>query len=253
MDVRPPRDKHEQPLLLHLVGGPFLSSPVGRIDLPDGSKRLLAFLALHASTITRHRAAGQLWPGADGHRADGNLRTALWRLQRADLDLVACDADTLALQRGLAVDVHVVEAWTTRVITGRTRSEDLQLAPRIEEALCVLPSWYDDWVIIARERLRQCLLRAIEILSRRLYQTGRFAEAVEAALIAVATDPFRESAQQALVEAHLAEGNLVEAHRAREAYRDLLARELGAPLSPLMSSLITGFTSARSAPLVVVR
>jgi DNA-binding SARP family transcriptional activator len=240
-------------VFLHLLGGPFITFNTQRLDPPEGSKRLLALLALHGTRIERHRAAGQLWPDVDHRRADGNLRTALWRLHGAGLNLIESDSQALTLHAGLGVDVHLVQAWTNRVITGRTCGDDLTLAPWIEEALCILPGWYDDWVILERERLRQSLLQALEALSRRLYQAGRFAEAVEAALIAAAADPFRESAQQVLIEAHLAEGNLVEAHRARDAYRSLLRRELGAPLSPLMSSLISGSYVARPADLALVR
>jgi DNA-binding SARP family transcriptional activator len=64
-------------------------------------------------------------------------------------------------------------------------------------------------------------------LSRELVQLRRCAEAVEAAMIAVSADPLRESAQRALIEAHLAEGNWVEGRRSFEAYCDLLDRELG--------------------------
>jgi len=74
----------------------------------------------------------------------------------------------------------------------------------------LLPGWYDDWVIVGRERLRQRLLHAVETLSRELVRGGRCAQAVEAALVVVNAEPFRESAHRVLIEAHLAEGNWVE-------------------------------------------
>jgi DNA-binding SARP family transcriptional activator len=46
-------------------------------------------------------------------------------------------------------------------------------------------------------------------------------------MTAVGIEPLRESAQRVLIEAHLAEGNLVEARRAFMRYRDLVADELG--------------------------
>jgi DNA-binding SARP family transcriptional activator len=211
----------------------------------------LALLALRGGRVERHQVAGQLWPGVDRHRADGNLRTTLWRLHGTGLDLIDSNAEALALQTGLAVDVQILHAWAKRIISGQARYDDLGLTRWMEEGLCVLPGWYEDWVLIERERLRQNVLRALELLSRCLNRAGRFAEGVEAALVAVAADPLRETAQQALIEAHLAEGNLVEAHRARDAYRRLLRRELGAPLSPLMSSLISGFPHMHSAELAL--
>ena len=60
------------------------------------------------------------------------------------------------------------------------------------DALDLLPGWYDDWVVFERERLRQRLLHALEMLSLRLVRQGRFGEAVEAALL-VHAEPLRES------------------------------------------------------------
>jgi len=69
-------------------------------------------------------------------------------------------------------------------------------------------------------------------------QLRRCAEAVEAAMIAVSAEPLRESAQRILIEAHLAEGNWVEGRRSFEAYRDLLARELGTGPGPELAAMV---------------
>lgn len=238
---------------LRVLGGLCVSVGGQRIDLPEGGKRLLALLALRTGRIERHRVAVDLWPAVDRHRADGNLRTTLWRLQGAGVDLVDSTGDGLAIVDGLTVDVRLLLDWIQRIVAGRPRPGDLELGRWMEDGLCVLPGWHDDWLVIERERLRQGLLQALEALSRRLYQAGRFAAAVDAALIAVSADPLRETAQQTLVEAHLAEGNLVEAHRSVERYRRVLHEELGVPLSPLMSSLISGFRRPRGPHLSVVR
>ena len=78
-----------------------------------------------------------------------------------------------------------------------------------------------------RERIRQRVLHALEALSERLAAAGRFADAIEAAMLATSAEPLRESAQRALIKAHIAEGNLTEARRSYRAYRDLMQRELG--------------------------
>jgi DNA-binding SARP family transcriptional activator len=80
---------------------------------------------------------------------------------------------------------------------------------------------------MARERLRQRILHALEALSERLAAAGRFADAIEAALLATGAEPLRESAQRALIKVHIAEGNLTEARRTYRAYHDLVHRELG--------------------------
>jgi DNA-binding SARP family transcriptional activator len=89
-----------------------------------------------------------------------------------------------------------------------------------------------------RERVRQRILHALEALSEWLAAAGRFADAVEAAMLATSAEPLRESAQRALIRAHAAEGNLTEARRSYRSYQDLLRRELGvAPSSDFATSL----------------
>jgi DNA-binding SARP family transcriptional activator len=91
-----------------------------------------------------------------------------------------------------------------------------------------------------RERVRQRLLHALDALSRQLVVRQRCAEAVEAAMMAVSAEPLRESAQRMLIEAHLAEGNWVEARRSFEVYRDLLYRELGVEPDPQLAAMVRG-------------
>jgi two-component SAPR family response regulator len=154
-------------------------------------------------------------------------------LHGVNLDVVECDGLELRLRDEVAVDAQLLLAWAARIINGSSRFEDIRLPPNIQDGLCVLPGWCDEWLLAARESLRQTALHALEQLSQRLHQVGRFAEAVEAAVIAVGADPLRDSAQNALVAAHLAEGNLIEAHRARDTYRRIVHRELGVQMPML--------------------
>jgi len=221
------KDIPETPLVLHLFGGPFVTCEGRRLEIPEGSKRLLVFVALHRGRIERRYVAGALWPIGDDIRAAGNLRSALWRLNGAGIRVLSADKHGLAMRDDVFVDLHIISSWAARLIGGSANGDDLRIMPCGIDALDLLPGWYDDWALIERERIRQRLLHALEALSRRLVQLRRYAEAVDAAMITVGSDPLRESAQRALIEAHLAEGNLVEARRSFGAYRELLARELG--------------------------
>ena len=211
---------------LHLLGGPYVSIGSRRLEIPEGSKRLLVFVALNGGRAQRKHAAGTLWPAGDDNRAAGNLRSALWRLRAAGIHLLNADKLTLTLRPEAVVDIGLVFGWARRVIEGTARPEDLRTPDWRTDALDLLPGWYDDWVLFERERLRQRLLYALEALSRQLAKAGRCAEAVEAAMSAIRVEPLRESAERALIEAHLAAGNLVEAHRAYASYRDMIHREL---------------------------
>ena len=212
---------------LCLLGGPYVISPDQRFTVPEGSKRLLVFVALNGGRVNRRYAAGTLWPEGDDERASGNLRSALWRLKGAGIDLIEADKVALALRAGTEVDIDMLSMWSRRLIDGTATSSELRMTPHALEAIDLLPGWYDDWVIFARERLRQRLLHALEALSGRLRECGRLSESVEVAVTAVSLEPLRESAQVALAEAHLAEGNLVEMLRCFRTYRRLLFSELG--------------------------
>jgi DNA-binding SARP family transcriptional activator len=230
-----------------LFGGPYVMSNGGRLEVPDGSKRLLVFVALNGGRVDRRYAAGSLWPVGSDERAAGNLRSALWRLKCAGIDVLEADKCTLGMRPGTIVDVGVVCEWAARLVDGSASQADLCLLNWRWDAMDLLPGWYDDWVIFERERIRQRLLHALEALSRRLVEAHRCAEAVEAAISAVSADPLRESANRVLIEAHLAEGNLIEARRAYERYRASVHRELGVePGEELASLLRAGFRQGRN-------
>lgn len=216
-----------QPATLHLLGGPYVVTPGNRTWVPEGSKRLVVFVALNDRRVERCQVAEVLWPDADRSRAAGNLRSAMWRLRCAGIDILCAEQSSLCLHPQLQVDLEGIADWARRLVAGREEPADLVLRPLTLQALDLLPGWYDDWVLLERERLRQVLLQAMEALAHRLLEASRFSEAIEAALTAVSVEPLRESAQNALIEAHLAEGNRCEALRSYATYEDLLARELG--------------------------
>jgi DNA-binding SARP family transcriptional activator len=231
-----------------LLGGPYVILDGTRLEIPEGSKRLLVFTALNARQVDRRHVAGCLWPTGSDQRAAGNLRSALWRLKCAGINLIESDNCSLKLRPGTAVDVHVVSNWAARLIGGSAAQSDLCSVYWPPDATDLLPGWYDDWMIFERERIRQRLLHALEALSQNLIKLGRCAEAVDAAISAVGADPLRESASRTLIEAHLAEGNWIEGRRTYERYRDIVRRELGIEPSRDLADLVRTAPSAYRGP-----
>jgi DNA-binding SARP family transcriptional activator len=225
-------------IMVHLLGGPYVTQNGCRIEVPEGSKRLLAFLVLRRGRVERCYAAGTLWPYGDDRRASGNLRSTLWRLRGAGIDVLVADKRSIGLRPGVAVDIDEVADWATRLIAQRSLPADLSLNRPLADALDLLPGCYDDWAILARERMRQRMLHALEALSRAMTASGRYGEAVDAAMMAIGVEPLRESAQRTLLEAHLAESNLIEARRDFLSYRDLVRRELGVEPSMELAALV---------------
>lgn len=225
---------------VRLLGGLSLRVGTQAVDVPPGSRRLLAYLALHPSGADRRRAAGVLWPTVGDARAAGNLRSALWRLHRVGCPVVRADTSRLCLHEDVAVDVADLEAWATRVLAGRPTPADLEVDPGPVVEAELLPGWYDDWVLAVRDRLRLRLLHALEALGGQLAHAGRPREAVEAVHVAVLAEPLRESGQRALIEAHQAAGDWVAARRQFDAFRVLLRREIGVDPSEELTAVATG-------------
>lgn len=224
-------------LSIHLLGGPWFTIDSTPHEVPDGSKRLLAFLALDRRRLDRHYVAGALWPDRDDDRAAGCLRTALWRLRNVGLDVIEVSHMTLRLVPEVRVDAEEARDWAERILAGRPGESDLHSCWDRTHALDLLPGWYDNWVTNHREWLRQLVLHALDEVSRQLTARGRPGDAVTIAQRTVDADPLRESAQQVLMEAHVAEGNLAEARRVLARYERHAQEELDIRPSPLLYTL----------------
>ncbi|MDD9205832.1 hypothetical protein PU560_05035, partial [Georgenia sp. 10Sc9-8] len=132
---------------LCLFGGPYVVRAGHHLTVPEGSKRLLVFIALHSGRLDRRHVAGTLWPYGDDERAAGNLRSALWRLKGAGISVVEADKCSLWLRAGTTIDVQVLSEWASRLIAGEAAPADMRVPRWDPDAVDLLPGWYDDWVI----------------------------------------------------------------------------------------------------------
>jgi DNA-binding SARP family transcriptional activator len=218
-------------------------------DLPRGTQRLVAHLGL-SHRPARAAVAGLLWPDVPESQAQGSLRSALWRLQKVAPGVVDVSSGVLALAPAVRVDVREFNEWAHASINPRADSDRSILAD-VGLSGELLPGWYEDWVLLERERLRQLRLHALEALADKLTRVGRHAEAVQAAQAAVQAEPLRETARRALVRVHLEQGNVAEAIRTYESFRERLFAELGVAPSPQMEQLVAGVRRPRRVPALV--
>jgi len=142
------------------------------------------------------------------------------------------------LDAGVAVDVRAMATIAARLLDPERAPLPLDASLADLAGAELLPDWYDDWVLLAQERIRQLRLHALEALALRLASVGRYGEAVDAALVAVQAEPLRESAHRTLIAVHLGEGNQVEALRHYHRYRELVHTALGANPSAKMEELV---------------
>jgi DNA-binding SARP family transcriptional activator len=205
------------------------------VVVPRGLQRVIALIGLRPGA-TRSHLAGLLWPDKPEERALSCLRTALWRLRRDGCCPMVTASDTVRLDPTVYVDVDalVCDAARMRDDGDPRRAAGIIAAGRHD----LLPGWYDDWVLLERERLRQLRLHTLEEIARAYLSAGQYGEALQAALEAMRAEPLRETPHRLIVEVHLAEGNAYEALHAFYVYRDLILRDLQLEPSAAMCTLL---------------
>jgi DNA-binding SARP family transcriptional activator len=207
------------------------------VALPSNVERVIAFLTVRNRPQHRLTIASTLWMDTTEDRAAANLRTALWKARQSIGDGLVTKGSYVTVAPEIEVDLHQVVGQVQRLIddSGVLLAEDSNPDDLGGD---LLPEWDEDWILFERERFRQLRIHALEALCRRLSAAGRASEAIDAGLTAVAAEPLRESAQQVLILAHLDEGNVSEARRQYDQYRDLLWEALGVEPSQTLRTLV---------------
>src|SRR4051795_10446356 len=85
--------------------------------------------------------------------------------------LVDPSGGALGLASGVRVDVREFRDWAKRVLDP-TVAVDAVMPPDMALRGELLPGWYEDWVLLERERLRQLRLYALEALAEELVYAG---------------------------------------------------------------------------------
>ena len=204
--------------------------PMAKLSIP--ARRLLVYLALRGGSAPRPVAAAELWPDCPEDVGRANLRRALCQVPREWIGVVG---DILSLES--ECDLQQARQCAARALEGQRLTFDEI------EMLCgdILPGWYDEWVIDAHNHFRRLRIQALEAACRTLAAQANYALAVQAGAAAVAAEPLCESANEALIDAHLAQHNRFEAARCFEALTRVLRDELGVSPRPELA--------ARMAPL----
>jgi DNA-binding SARP family transcriptional activator len=225
-------------LALRVLGGFGVWIGGYTIALPMNAQRVLGYLAVTCAEARRDVLAGQLWGWTSQARAQANLRTALWRIRRASPRLVAGKRDVVRLGTDVDVDYPQMMVHAHRLVDSSSAPTDLLATPLQMLEGDLLPGWDEDWLLVDRERHRQLRMHALETLSRHLIESGEYGRAIDAAYAAIAVEPLYESAQAALIRAHLAEGNRTEAIRQFTAFRRMLYDETSLAPSPSLVAVL---------------
>lgn len=211
--------------------------PMAKLSLP--ARRLLAYLALRGGEASRQHAADELWPDLPEEVGRSNLRRSLWQTPRG---WVLTFGDTIVLEA--ECDLPQARRVAAQAIEGQGLTfDEIDLLSQD-----LLPGWHEEWLLDAWEEFHVIRVQALEAACRTFVGRGNFPLAVQAGTAALAADPLRESAAEALIEAHLAQHNRAAAQRCFEALVARLKTEFGAaPNSALATRMAQAGFGRRAA------
>jgi TolB-like protein/Flp pilus assembly protein TadD len=194
------------------------------------ARALLAYLAVeHGRSHARERLAGMLWGETGDERARHNLRQSLSAIRRSCGPLIVSRNDLLELDQ-------------TRCRTDVIDFERLARAEKPDELLQCVDLYrgdlladldprepvYDEWLNLARARLRRIACQAVDGLVNALDAEGRYEEAIQALERRLSMDPCCEAAHRQLMELFARVGRRTDALRQYRSCAETLERELGA-------------------------
>ncbi len=173
------------------------------------AQSLLAYLLLNPNmSIRREKLAGLIWPDSSESNARSNLRHALWRVRKSfDSEGSYLHADdltiSLQLQTGDWVDVNVLD---TNVRDDTSTDALVEIVSAYGGEL--LPGFYEEWVVMERERLNAVFEQKIDLLLDRLIAENQWEKVLKWGEHWISLDFTTESAYRALMMAHAAQGDL---------------------------------------------
>jgi DNA-binding SARP family transcriptional activator len=193
-----------------MLGGLRVVSPDRTVDRFRTQKTasLLAYLAYHPERPRlREELTELLWPQEPPHSGRNSLSTALWWL-RQELELpgaapvVLATRATVSLNSGLVcTDVARFEDLLRRAGEEADRDRQTRLLAEAVDLYRgpLLPSLYDEWVLLEQNRLAGHYHLALRQLAGHLEHAGELQAALSYAMRAVRADPLCEEAHYELM------------------------------------------------------
>jgi DNA-binding SARP family transcriptional activator len=199
------------------------------------SQSLLAYLILNRKTHTRQHLAFQFWADSTESQARTNLRKTIHKLRQNlphSEQFLHINRQTIQWQPEASFSLDVDEFERSLETTG-SQSSISNLQNSISLYIGdLLPGHYDDWILAARERLRQQYLACLEQLVDLLEAERQYQSAIRYARRLLREDPLHEAAYRRLMRLYALDGNVAGALRIYHTCNTILQRELGVHPSP---------------------
>lgn len=200
------------------------------VEIPSRpAQSLLAYLILSAGTAhRREKLAGLFWPEATESNARNNLRRALWRIRKAiraggreyllaDEISIAFDANSAYWLDASLLASAVATGWSVDGLMGIVSVYHGEL----------LPGFYDEWVLLERERLQAVVDHKMQMLLDRLVEDQQWSDVLEWGERWIAQGHAPEPAYRALMIAHNGLGDSSSVAAVFQRCVGSLRRELG--------------------------
>ena len=193
---------------------------LGQFDVRLGGKRvlipsragqsLLAYLVLTAGTPhRREKLAGILWPDFSDDTARKNLRHELWRIRKAISTQQPTSVDYLLAEEFTIAFNREAESWLD---AAQMERPELDLGSLISNLSLyqgeLLPGFYEDWIVLERERIRGIFDTKMEQLLGQLIAAERWTAVQEQAERWLSLGNTLEPAYRALMLAYGARGDM---------------------------------------------
>lgn len=223
------------------------------IEIPSRpAQSLLAYLILNIGTAQRReRLAGLFWPDSAEANARSNLRHALWRIRKAlgtdpqtGHDFIISDDLTIAFnpQTDYRLDVTGIEQ-----IDEETSTEMLIEVISLYQGE-LLPGFYEEWVVLERERLQAGFEYGMQLLLDRLVREQRWPEVLAWGESWIALGQTPEPAYRALMTAHNELGDHSSMVAVYQRCGETLQQELGVEPSEQTQALFQRLRHGQTPP-----
>lgn len=199
---------------------------------------LFAYLLLHSDAPQpRHHLAFLFWPDSTESQALNNLRKALHFLRQKIPDAgryLITDAKSVQwrMNAPFTLDVQAFESALKPAHDPAQAVDKAQLREHLTQGIALyagdlLPQCYDDWLIEARERLRDQFMNTLTDLIALHQECGDYGSAIRLAQQRLRLDPLSESAYRQLMQLHIRNGDSSSALRVYHACTSMLQSEFG--------------------------
>ena len=194
------------------------------------AQSLLAYLALNAGVAhRRERLASLLWPEANETNARSYLRQALWRIRKT-LEGKSLSAEDYLQVSDISLTFNAQSDYWLDVQIMLETPESHSVETLIESVRLyhgeLLPGFYDEWVVLERDRLEAAYHHKMNLLLERLIQSEQWDEAIFWSEEWIKLGHAPEPAFRALMQAHTGLGDLGMVTAAYQRCAESLKREL---------------------------